>query len=80
MNKDYFIGIGENPHGPDLPLGLGMQLAQEPQALETFATLSNDKKAQIISYIQACPTGEDAKNRIATVISSLRDNQIDTLL
>lgn len=70
-----FIGIGRNPDGPDLPLGFGMQLAQEPKAMNTFGRLSREEKIALIGYIQSCSTGEDAKNRIAETVKKLGDGQ-----
>ncbi len=75
ITNSPFIGIGHNPEGPDLPLGLGMQLAQEPAAMNTFGQLSQGEKTALISYIQSCTSGEDAQNRIADVIHQLRNNQ-----
>lgn len=73
--KNNFIGIGRNPDGPDLPLGFGMQLAQNPDAMDTFATMSKDEKAALINHIQGAKTGEDARNRIAETITNLSSNQ-----
>ena len=67
-----FIGIGHNPEGPDLPLGLGMQLAQEPAALTAFGRLTEPEKEAMVRYIQSCTTGEDAKMRIETAVGRLK--------
>lgn len=63
-----FIGIGVNPDGPDLPLGLGMQLAQSPKAMDTFGRMSNAQKSSVIGYIKSAATGDDAKNRIEEAV------------
>lgn len=77
MDQDKpFIGVGRNPEGPDLPLGFGMLLAQEPEAIARYGALSNDKKASVIRYIQSGATGEDAKNRIANAVTGLRDGDM----
>lgn len=76
MEQSNFIGIGRNPDGPDLPLGLGMQLAQEPKAMEAFGKMSKQQKASLIGHIQGAATGEDAKNRVVDAVNRLRDNQI----
>ncbi|MDR0325982.1 MAG: YdeI/OmpD-associated family protein [Oscillospiraceae bacterium] len=76
MANNPFIGIGHNPEGPDLPLGLGMRLAQEPRAMDTFGTLNEGQKTQVISYIQAASTGDDAQNRIETAVTSLREGRL----
>ena len=71
-----FIGMGRNPEGPDLPLGFGMQLAQEPAAVSRYGALTSDQKAQVIRYIQSGATGDDAKNRIANAVTGLRDGNM----
>lgn len=77
MDQDKpFIGIGRNPEGPDLPLGFGMLLAQEPDAISHYGALTNDEKASVIRYIQSGATGEDAKNRIANAVMGLRDGNM----
>ena len=77
MDQDKpFIGVGHNPEGPDVPLGFGMLLAQEPEAISHYGALSNDQKASVIRYIQSGATGEDAKNRIANAVVGLRDGNM----
>ena len=76
MSNSPFIGIGHNPEGPDLPLGLGMRLAQDPRAMDTFGTLSEGQKAQVIGYIQGGATGDDALQRLETAVNSLRDGHL----
>ncbi|MFQ8600748.1 MAG: YdeI/OmpD-associated family protein [Oscillospiraceae bacterium] len=49
---------------PDIPLGFGMALAQRPEAMTFFASLSNQEKTQIIRYIQGSTTGDMAKERV----------------
>lgn len=77
MENNTFIGTGRNPDGPDLPLGFGMQLAQEPDAMNAYGKLSKPEQAAVISYIQACTSGEDSQNRIATAVSRLKENRKD---
>jgi uncharacterized protein YdeI (YjbR/CyaY-like superfamily) len=76
MANSPFIGTGHNPEGVDLPLGFGMRLAQEPRAMDTFGTLDEGEKAQVVSYIQAASSGEDAQNRIETAVGSLSDGRL----
>lgn len=68
-----FIGTGKNPNydEPDLPLGLGMELAQSPTAMDAFGRLTGVEKTQIIRHIQASSTGDEAKERIAQAVRSL---------
>jgi uncharacterized protein YdeI (YjbR/CyaY-like superfamily) len=76
MANSPFIGTGNNPEGPDLPLGFGMRLAQEPGAMNMFGVLDDAAKSRIISYIQSSATGSDAENRIENAVASLRDGRI----
>jgi len=80
MDRDTpFIGVGHNPEGPDLPLGFGMLLAQEPDAISRYGALTNEQKTQVVHYIQSGATGEDARNRIANAVIGLRDNDMGFL-
>ena len=73
MARTPFIGTGPNPEGPDLPLGFGMRMAQEPSALDTFGTLDGEQKTRVVDYIQSCSTGDEAKERIESAVCALRD-------
>lgn len=74
MNDSKFIGMGTNSQGPDLPQGFGMQLAQNPKALNAFARMSNDQRSALIRGIQGAVTGEDAAARMANAIEELTNN------
>lgn len=76
QNDQGFIGMGHNPNPevPDIPLGLGMALFQDAQARTFFENLSNDEKTRLIKYIQSSVSGEDAKHRIYTAVSNLRNS------
>lgn len=74
-----FIGVGRNPEGPDLPLGFGMQLAQEPAAITHYGELTNEQKETVIHYIQSGTTGEDALNRIMNAVRGLKDGDMGFL-
>lgn len=71
MNHDIWIGMGPNPDGPDLPLGLGMRLAQDPMALSTFGKMTNEQKSELIDYIQGATTGDGAKQRMIEALNRL---------
>ena len=62
-----------NPGVPDIPLGLGMKLMQDPLAADTFGQMTNAQKTAMIQFIQGGATGDDAKNRIADAVSKLKD-------
>ena len=74
MEHSTFIGTGRNPDGPDIPLGLGMQLAQDPQAMNAFGRMSNAQKRELIKYVQGASTGDDAKIRMSEVLRRLHAN------
>jgi len=73
MNDTPFIGTGSNPEGPDLPLGLGMRLAQDPNAMECFGRIDTAQKGELIAYIQGAQTGEEAQERMSDVIHRLHE-------
>lgn len=73
MDKVPFIGTGHNPEGPDLPLGFGMHLMQDSQAVENFGKLNSYEKKKVIDYVQDVHTGNEAKEHIAHAISCLHE-------
>lgn len=75
MDYNNFIGMGHNPDGPDLPEGLGMNLAQNSAAMDTFATMSNAEKSAMINFIQGGTTGDEARARMNEAISRLNQHQ-----
>lgn len=56
---------------PDIPLGFGMALAQRPEAMTFFGSLSNQEKKQIIGYIQDSTTGDMAKERVRHTVEMM---------
>ena len=74
MTQQPFIGIGHNPEGPDLPLGFGMQLAQDPDAVASFGRLSQDDRSKVIQYVQSAATGPEAKDRVRWAVEGLKRN------
>lgn len=59
--------------GHQLPVGLGMRLALDMQAMTNFANLPEDKKQQLVNYIEGSTTGEEAKSRVTEVVSNLHN-------
>lgn len=57
-----------------IPEGLGFRLALDMQAMTNFVNLPEDKKKQLVNYIQGSTTGDEAKNRVTEVVSSLHGN------
>ncbi|BBF44462.1 hypothetical protein lbkm_3175 [Lachnospiraceae bacterium KM106-2] len=64
----------DNPR--DMPVGFVMSLSMDMQAMTNFALLSDQDKEQIISYIEASTTGDEAKARIKESISSLHNQSL----
>ena len=59
----------DNKH--QLPQGLGMRLALDMEAMTNFVHLPDERKNELVGYIESSSTGDEAKNRVAEVISSL---------
>ena len=76
MKDNVHLGMGKNPRGKDLPLGLAMELASEPAALDRFTELTQDGRDAIVTYIQSSNTGDDAKMRIRKAIQSLKNGGV----
>lgn len=76
MYKEPFIGTGHNPEGPDMPMGFGMLLAQDPQAVETYGKLDDRDKAAVIEYVQDVKTGGEAKAHIKNALNNLHNGQM----
>ena len=78
MEDKVFVGLGKNPDpgGLDMPIGFGMELYQNENALHFFAALSQNERNKIIQYIEASSDGKDAKKRIDNAVNNLnRRNQ-----
>lgn len=63
--------FGEYDH-PDMPLGLGMALSQNIEALQNFAKLDMAHQREIIGFVQASTTGEEAKARVTNAVRQLQ--------
>lgn len=70
-DPNQFIGAGRSPQGVDIPLGLGVRLAQHPDAMDAFGRLSPQRKAALIADIQASVSGDEAKRRIERAVRDL---------
>lgn len=51
----------------DLPLGFGMALAQQPEAMQKFANMSDSQKSEILSQIHNI----NSKNEMKSFVSQL---------
>lgn len=63
-----------DPEALDLPLGFGMQLAQDPRAMEAFGRMPQEKKQQMLRQMKDAPTGEEAKARIEGAVEQLHQD------
>ena len=78
MEQNPFVGEGTRhpDNTPDMPLGLGMELALDMDAMSEFGKLSRKGKEQIIQYIQAPKTGDEVKMRIRKVVTALHKHEV----
>ena len=63
----------------DMPLGLGLSLGQDMEALSFFGSLPDRTKGQIIAYVQSTNTGEEAKARIQKAAECLGKRDLSFL-
>jgi hypothetical protein len=60
--------------GTQLPEGLGFRLALDMQAMTNFANMPEDKKKQLVDYIQSSSSGYEARERVSEVMNSLHND------
>lgn len=53
----------------EMPIGLGMALAQRPEVMEKFAALSEAKKQEIINGIHSVSSKEEMRQYVDKIIS-----------
>ncbi len=63
----------------ELPQGLLASLAISPEAADFFASLDTATRGQIVSYVQATVTGEEARARIRAAMDGLEAGRLDFL-
>ncbi len=66
------MSLIDNDH--QLPVGLGMRLALDMEAMKSFVNLSDQRKKELVDYIEGSTTGDDAKNRVTEVVRGLHDS------
>lgn len=54
----------------EMPVGLGMALAQNPEAMLKFVSLPDEKKWQIVSGTHAVESREDMRKYVENIISA----------
>lgn len=57
----------------EMPIGLGMALAQRPEAMEKFAQLSEDKKKEIIEGTHSLSSKEQMHQYVEKIISEYQE-------
>ncbi len=65
------MSLIDNEH--QLPVGLGMRLALDMDAMKSFVNLSDQSKKELVDYIEGSTTGDEAKNRVTEVVRNLHD-------
>lgn len=58
-----------------LPVGLGMRLSLDMEAMTNFVNLSENNKQQLVDYIEGSTTGDEAKHRVTEVVSNLHQGE-----
>ena len=66
------MSLIDNEH--QLPVGLGMRLALDMEAMTNFVQMSEQNKKQMVDYIESSTTGDEAKNRVTEVVRNLHNN------
>lgn len=71
--------MSEQNHAPDLPLGLGMALAMNTDALNYFGSLKLGEQENIVKYIQSAQSGREAKQRIHSTVEGLKNHDLTSM-
>lgn len=53
----------------EMPVGLGMALAQRPEAMEKFTALSDEKKLEIINKTHSVSSKEEMRQYVDKILS-----------
>lgn len=56
-------------NGPEMPLGLGMALAQNLNAMERFASLPKDEQRRIIAHTHSIGSKEEMQSFVQSLLS-----------
>lgn len=65
------MSLIDNEH--QLPEGLGFRLALDMQAMTNFVNMPEEKKKQVVEYIQSASSGEEARNRVTETVNNLHN-------
>ncbi|MBQ8296202.1 MAG: YdeI/OmpD-associated family protein [Ruminococcus sp.] len=55
----------------EMPLGLGMALAQNPEAMQKFAGLTESRKREIINGTHTVSSKEDMRRYVEKIVTSM---------
>ncbi len=55
----------------DMPIGLMMSLAMHQEAMRQFGLLDDAHQKEVIRFVEASRTGEEAKGRISAAVNGL---------
>lgn len=55
-----------------MPLGFAMALAMNPQAMQTFAMLSEEQKQRILNGVHAVTTKEEMRRYVDSLVSDCK--------
>lgn len=54
----------------DMPVGLGMALAMNPEAMQKFAMLPDEKKWQVVSGTHAVESRDEMRKYVENIITA----------
>jgi len=60
----------------DIPLGFLFSISQNNKAMNFYSSLLEHQKESISKYLQNCSSGEEAKEKLNTVINNLENNNL----
>jgi uncharacterized protein YdeI (YjbR/CyaY-like superfamily) len=67
---------GKKKDGTELPIGLMMSLAMNPDAMKNFSQLDDEKQSSVVRYIESANTGDEARTRIGNAVDELSKGNI----
>lgn len=63
----------------DLPVALGNRMGHDTRAMDTFFGLDEERRQQVIRYVQSAQDGADAKSRVEHTMRLLSEGGIEQL-
>ncbi len=65
-----------SPKRDEIPLGLEMSFAVNPEAMNCFSNLSAAEQNKVIESVKGAHTGEEAREKVETAIRKLNEHDI----